>query len=71
MRFKRRRGQVTAELDAGEAALLSALAGDLLGLLGDGEPADDDVRDARRAQHVPERAHRARKRRVAQRRAER
>ena len=34
MRFKRRRGAVTAELDAGEAELLSALAGDLLVLLG-------------------------------------
>ena len=36
MRFKRRRGAVSADLDAGEAGLLSALAGDLLRLLGDG-----------------------------------
>jgi len=42
MRFKRRRRQITAELDGGEAALLSALAGDLLLLLGDDEPADED-----------------------------
>jgi len=35
MRFRRRRGQVSAELDAGEAQLLSALAGDLLVLLSD------------------------------------
>ena len=42
MRFKRRRGAVTAELDAGEAELLSALAGDLLVLLGADEPVDED-----------------------------
>ena len=42
MRFKRRRGAVTADLDAGEAALLAALAGDLLGLLGDGAETDED-----------------------------
>ena len=43
MRFKRRRGgHVTADLDAGEAGLLAALAEDLLGLLGDGADADED-----------------------------
>ena len=42
MRFKRRRGAVTADLDAGEAGLLAALAEDLLGLLGDGAAADED-----------------------------
>ena len=43
MRFKRRRGgAVTADLDAGEAGLLAALAEDLLGLLGDGAVADAD-----------------------------
>ena len=42
MRFKRRRGAVTADLDAGVAALLAALAGDLLGLLGDGVVTDED-----------------------------
>ena len=42
MRFRRRRGHVTAELDAGEAELLSAMAGDLLVLLGADEPADED-----------------------------
>ena len=42
MRFKRRRGAVTADLDAGEAGLLAALAEDLLGLLGDGDQADED-----------------------------
>ncbi len=42
MRFTRRRGSVRAELDAGEAQLLSALAADLLALLGDEEQADQD-----------------------------
>ena len=42
MRFRRRRGRVSAELDAGEAQLLSALAGDLLVLLGDEPSADED-----------------------------
>ena len=42
MRFKRRRGAVTADLDPGEAGLLAALAEDLLGLLGEGEAADED-----------------------------
>jgi hypothetical protein len=43
MRFKRRRGgAVTADLDPGEAALLAALAEDLLGLLGEREQADED-----------------------------
>ena len=43
MRFKRRRGgAVTADLDAGEAGLLAALAEDLLGLLGEGEPVQED-----------------------------
>ena len=42
MRFKRKRGQVVAELDAGEAALLTALAGDLLVLLGDDAGEDED-----------------------------
>ena len=42
MRFKRRRGAVTADLDAGEAGLLAALAEDLLGLLGEGEQAHED-----------------------------
>ncbi len=43
MRFKRRRGAVTADLDPGEAGLLAALAEDLLGLLGEGEPADPEI----------------------------
>jgi hypothetical protein len=42
MRFTRRRGRVSAELDAGEAQLLSALASDLLVLLDDGEQPDAD-----------------------------
>ena len=42
MRFRRRRGQVTTELEAGEAQLLSAMAGDLLTLLGTDGPADED-----------------------------
>jgi hypothetical protein len=42
MRFKRRRGAVTADLDPGEAGLLTALAEDLLSLLGEGEPVADD-----------------------------
>ena len=42
MRFKRRRGAVTADLDALEADLLSVMASDLLGLLGEGEAADED-----------------------------
>ena len=42
MRFKRRRGAVTADLDAGEAGLLAALAEDLLGLLGEGEQVHED-----------------------------
>jgi hypothetical protein len=45
MRFKRRRGAVTADLDAGEAGLLAALAEDLQVLLteGTGEQADSDA----------------------------
>ena len=42
MRFKRRRGAVSADVEAGEADLLTALASDLLALLDDGEPADED-----------------------------
>ena len=42
MRFKRRRGAVTADLDPGEAGLLAALAEDLLGLLGEGAAAPDE-----------------------------
>ena len=42
MRFKRRRGAVTADLDPGEAGLLAALAEDLLGLLGEGDVASED-----------------------------
>jgi hypothetical protein len=42
MRFKRRRGAVTADLDPGEAGLLAALAEDLLGLLGEGTAVDED-----------------------------
>jgi len=43
MRFKRRRTGVSADLDPGEAALLAALAEDLLSLLGEGAPpASDD-----------------------------
>ena len=42
MRFKRRRGSVTADLDPGEPGLLAALAQDLLALLGDGAEADRD-----------------------------
>jgi len=43
VRFKRRRGAVTADLDPGEAGLLAALAEDLLELLGEGASADPDV----------------------------
>ena len=43
MRFKRRRGAVTADLDPGEAGLLAALAEDLLGLLGEGASASPDT----------------------------
>ena len=42
MRFKRRRGQVTADVDALEADLLTAMTSDLLGLLGEGGAADED-----------------------------
>ncbi len=42
MRFKRRRGNVTADLDPGEAGLLAALAEDLVVLLGEGEAAEED-----------------------------
>ena len=42
MRFKRRRGTVTADLDPGEAGLLVALAEDLLGLLGEETAVDED-----------------------------
>ncbi len=42
MRFKRRRAGVTADLDAGEAGLLAALAEDLLALLGERETPDAD-----------------------------
>jgi len=43
MRFKRRRGAVSADVDPGEAALLAALAEDLRSLLGEGAPpASDD-----------------------------
>jgi len=43
MRFKKRRNTVTAEVDALEAGLLSALAGDLLTLLGgDDEAGEQD-----------------------------
>ena len=40
MRFKRRRAGITADLDAGEAGLLAALAEDLLGLLRSGARAE-------------------------------
>jgi hypothetical protein len=42
MRFEARRGEVSAQLDAGEVGLLSALAGDLLQLLGEGVPTEQD-----------------------------
>jgi hypothetical protein len=42
MRFKRRRGAVSADLDTREAELLTAMTSDLLGLLGDGEGEDPD-----------------------------
>ena len=46
MRFKRRASAVEAKVSAGEADLLSALAADLLGLLGDDEPEGQDPLEA-------------------------
>ena len=42
MRFKRRRGAVSADVDPLEAELLTAMTSDLLVLLGDGKAPDED-----------------------------